>query len=180
MFEAGDAQLTASFSLKSRSAPTIKEVVDEDCLKPPTLNSSISLSWWTLGKEKVSANPISSHATPSEQLPQPRDDTAQPQNNAIPFLTSSATFPKPNIAFPKPPPELPNNLDIRIISTASFAWIIWEGAQAYQLHISPSLSKEHLRTNANVPAPKTKLEDQILHKVVPSEYHEYATGKGFI
>ncbi|KAG6870779.1 hypothetical protein C0995_010753, partial [Termitomyces sp. Mi166 len=30
-----------------------------------------------------------------------------------------------------PPPELPNNFDIRIISAASFAQIIWEVAQAY-------------------------------------------------
>ncbi|KAG6858192.1 hypothetical protein C0995_001878, partial [Termitomyces sp. Mi166 len=35
MFKAGDAQLAASFSLKSRSTLTIKEVVDEDCSEPP-------------------------------------------------------------------------------------------------------------------------------------------------
>ncbi|KAG6887873.1 hypothetical protein C0995_012078 [Termitomyces sp. Mi166 len=35
-----------------------------------------------------------------------------------------------------PPPKLPNGLDIRIISAASFARIIWDGAQAYQLHVS--------------------------------------------
>ncbi|KAG6886676.1 hypothetical protein C0995_005966 [Termitomyces sp. Mi166 len=38
-FEAGDAQLTASFSLKSRSTLTVEEVVDEDCLEPPNPES---------------------------------------------------------------------------------------------------------------------------------------------
>ncbi|KAG6900619.1 hypothetical protein C0995_003434 [Termitomyces sp. Mi166 len=73
-----------------------------------------------------------------------------------------------------PPPELFNGLDIRIISAALFAQIIWEGAQAYQLHVLSSLPKEHLQANANMPTPETKLEDKILHKVVPSEYHKYA------
>ncbi|KAG6859726.1 hypothetical protein C0995_004895 [Termitomyces sp. Mi166 len=34
MFEIGDAQLTASLSLKSRPAPTIEGVANEDCLEP--------------------------------------------------------------------------------------------------------------------------------------------------
>ncbi|KAG6859122.1 hypothetical protein C0995_011340 [Termitomyces sp. Mi166 len=121
-FKARDAQLTASFSLKSRSALTIKEVINEDCPKPP--------------------NPESIHQLILVDLKEGK--------------------------------SLPNNLDIRIISTAPFAQIIQEGAQAYQLHISLSLPKEHLWANANVPAPKTKLEDQILHKVIPSKYHKYA------
>ncbi|KAG6872833.1 hypothetical protein C0995_006133, partial [Termitomyces sp. Mi166 len=43
-----------------------------------------------------------------------------------------------------PPLELLNDLDIKIIDAASFAQIIQEGTQAYQLHISSSLPKEHL------------------------------------
>ncbi|KAG6888417.1 hypothetical protein C0995_008330 [Termitomyces sp. Mi166 len=73
-----------------------------------------------------------------------------------------------------PPPELSNGLNIRIICTAPFAWIIQEGAQAYQLHVSPSLLKQHLWANANVATPETKSEEQILHKVILPEYHKYA------
>ncbi|KAG6860176.1 hypothetical protein C0995_014797, partial [Termitomyces sp. Mi166 len=230
MFEARDAQLTASFSFKSRSAPTVKEVINEDCpepLNPESIYQPILMD--LKGEESVStplnspslqANPIPSYTTPLEQPPQPEDDTAQPQNDTIPLPTLSLTFSEPNITSSKPnitflkpcsclplpsysfppnvpqdrykgphqpqspsstarlmptkdaqncpPPELFNGLDIRIIGTASFAQIIWEGAQAYQLHVSPSLPKEHLQADTNVPALKTKSEDQILHKVVPS------------
>ncbi|KAG6871566.1 hypothetical protein C0995_003016 [Termitomyces sp. Mi166 len=62
-----------------------------------------------------------------------------------------------------PPPELSNDLDIRIISAALFAWIIQEGGQAYQLH-----------ANANVPTPETKLKEQILYEVISPEYYKYA------
>ncbi|KAG6871421.1 hypothetical protein C0995_004821, partial [Termitomyces sp. Mi166 len=73
-----------------------------------------------------------------------------------------------------PPSELSNGLDIRIIRAAPFAQIIQEGAQAYQLHVSPSLPKEHLWANTNVPTSETKLEEQLLHEVIPLKYHEYA------
>ncbi|KAG6886964.1 hypothetical protein C0995_002833 [Termitomyces sp. Mi166 len=66
-----------------------------------------------------------------------------------------------------PPPELSKGLDIRIISAAPFAQIIQKGAQAYQLHVSPSLLEGHLWADANIPTPETKLEEQILHKVAP-------------
>ncbi|KAG6901085.1 hypothetical protein C0995_001057 [Termitomyces sp. Mi166 len=186
MFEARDAQLTASFSFKSRSAPTIEEVLDEDCLESPNTESIHQPILVDLKrKESVStplnpppsqANSIPLYTTLSEQMPQPGNGTAQPQNNVIPLPTPSLTFPKPNIVFLKPcphsslppysfppnisqnrykgphkpqspshaakttpirdtqnppPPELSNNLNIRIISTASFAQIIQEGAQAY-------------------------------------------------
>ncbi|KAG6884522.1 hypothetical protein C0995_010168 [Termitomyces sp. Mi166 len=75
MFKAGDAQLAASFSLKSRSALTIKEVVDEDCLEPPNpefIHQPILMDL----KGGESANPISLHATPLKQLLQPEDNTA--------------------------------------------------------------------------------------------------------
>ncbi|KAG6859806.1 hypothetical protein C0995_003698 [Termitomyces sp. Mi166 len=116
-----------------RAMPIIL-VVDEDCLKPPNPESIHQPILVDLKEEKSvstppnppspQANPIPSHATPSEQLPQPRDDTAQPQNSVIPLLTPSLTFPEPNITSLKPPSELPNNLDIRIIGTAPFAQII--------------------------------------------------------
>ncbi|KAG6857945.1 hypothetical protein C0995_003965, partial [Termitomyces sp. Mi166 len=103
-----DAQLTASFSLKSRPALTIKEVTDEDCPEP-TNSESIHQPILVDLKEGKSvstppnplspqANPTPSHATPSEQPPQPGDDTAQPQTDMIPLSTPPLTWPKPNIA----------------------------------------------------------------------------------
>ncbi|KAG6871041.1 hypothetical protein C0995_008864, partial [Termitomyces sp. Mi166 len=90
-FKARDAQLTASFSLKSRSTQMVEEVVDEDCLEPPNPESIHQPLLVNLkGKESVSTSPnplspqanlIPSHATPLEQLLQPGDDTAQPQND---------------------------------------------------------------------------------------------------
>ncbi|KAG6900148.1 hypothetical protein C0995_004156 [Termitomyces sp. Mi166 len=198
-FETRDAQLAASFFLKSRPGLTIKEVANEDYSEPSnpeSIHQPILVNF--KGGKSVStppnplspqANPTSSHATPSEQPPQPGDDTAQPQTNTILLLTPPLTCPEPNITFSKhcphffllpysfspnvplnrfkgphklqspssavkltptrdaqnpPPPELPDNLDIRIIGAAPFAQIIWEGTQAYQLHILPSLPKEHL------------------------------------
>ncbi|KAG6886890.1 hypothetical protein C0995_003554 [Termitomyces sp. Mi166 len=139
MFEAGDAQLTARFALKSRSALTIEEVADEDCSEP--------------------SNPESIHQLIFVDLKGGKSVTR--------------LMPTKNAQNP-PPPELFNSLDIRIIGSPSFAQIIWEGAQAYQLHVSPSLLEEHLWADTDVPIPKTKLEDQILHKVVPPKYHKYA------
>ncbi|KAG6859558.1 hypothetical protein C0995_007295 [Termitomyces sp. Mi166 len=137
MFETGDAQLAASFSLKSRPTLTIKEVVGEDCSEP--------------------TNPESFH---------------QPILVDLKGGEKSKWTPTRDAQNP-PPPELSNDLDIRIIGAAPFAQIIWEGTQAYQLHISPSLAKEHLWADTNIPAPKTKLEDQILHEVISSKYHKY-------
>ncbi|KAG6859744.1 hypothetical protein C0995_004589 [Termitomyces sp. Mi166 len=190
-FKARDAQLAASFSFKSRSALTIEKVINEDCPEPPNSESIHQPTLVDLKKGKSVSTPpnppspqdnsIPLHTTPLEQPPQPGDDTAQPQNDATPLPTPSLMFPKPNIIpMPTkddqnpPPPELFNSLIIRIISAAPFAQIIQEDAQAYQLHVSPSLPKEHLQANANVATPETKLEEQILHEVVPPEYHEYA------
>ncbi|KAG6901130.1 hypothetical protein C0995_000235 [Termitomyces sp. Mi166 len=134
MFKAKDPQLAANFFLKSRSTLTIKEVVNEDCLKPLNSESIHQPILMDLKRRKSvstppnppspQANPIPSHATSSEQPPQPGDNTAQPQNNVILLFTPSPTFLKPNIAFPKPSPELLNNLDIRIIGAAPFAQIM--------------------------------------------------------
>ncbi|KAG6901095.1 hypothetical protein C0995_000809 [Termitomyces sp. Mi166 len=120
LFEAEDAQLAASFSLKFRSAPTVEEVIDEDCPEPSNPESIHQSILMDFNREKSvstppnslspQANPILSHATTSEQLPQLEDNTAQSQDDA----------------------------------------------------------------DVNVPAPETKLEDQILHKVISPEYHEYA------
>ncbi|KAG6901019.1 hypothetical protein C0995_002122, partial [Termitomyces sp. Mi166 len=83
-----DAQLAASFSLKSRSTLTIEEVINEDCLKPPNPESIHQPILVDLKEEESistppnppspQANPIPSYATPSEQLSQPGDNTAQP------------------------------------------------------------------------------------------------------
>ncbi|KAG6869842.1 hypothetical protein C0992_001794, partial [Termitomyces sp. T32_za158] len=66
----------------------------------------------------------------------------------------------------------PDTLDIRIIGAALFARILQEGAQAFQLHITPTLPEEHLRAEASPPTQDT--EEETLHKVVPLEYHEFA------
>ncbi|KAG6885656.1 hypothetical protein C0995_009125 [Termitomyces sp. Mi166 len=109
-FETRDAQLAASFSLKSRPALTIKEVTNEDCPEPTNSESIHQPILVDLKEEKSvstpnplspQANPTPSHATPSEQTPQPGDDTAQPQTDVIPLPTPPLTCPKPNIASPK-------------------------------------------------------------------------------
>ncbi|KAG6883654.1 hypothetical protein C0993_004896 [Termitomyces sp. T159_Od127] len=69
----------------------------------------------------------------------------------------------------------PLNLDalnIKIIGPAPFACINEDGTPAFQLHISLALLEEHL--GADTTAPELKTEEQILHKVVPPEYHEFA------
>ncbi|KAG6884313.1 hypothetical protein C0993_012214 [Termitomyces sp. T159_Od127] len=63
-------------------------------------------------------------------------------------------------------------LNIKIIDLAFFARIIQDGTPAFQLHISPALPEEHLGTDTTTLEPKT--EEQILHKVVLPEYHEFA------
>ncbi|KAG6887338.1 hypothetical protein C0995_016089 [Termitomyces sp. Mi166 len=100
MFKTKDAQLTASFSLKSRPALTVKGVINKDCLEPTNSESIHQLILVDFKGEK-SANPTLSHATPLEQSPQPGDNTTQPQTDTIPLLTPSLTCSKPNIAFLK-------------------------------------------------------------------------------
>ncbi|KAG6882965.1 hypothetical protein C0993_008472 [Termitomyces sp. T159_Od127] len=71
-----------------------------------------------------------------------------------------------------PKPLDPDALDIKIISPAPFACIIQDGTPTFQLHISLVLLKEHL--GADTTTLETKTEEQILHEVVPPEYHEFA------
>ncbi|KAG6886963.1 hypothetical protein C0995_002832 [Termitomyces sp. Mi166 len=76
-FKARDVQLTASFPLKSRSALTVKEVIDEDFLEPPNPKSIHQpiLVDFKEGKSvstppnppSLQANPILLHTTPLEQ-----------------------------------------------------------------------------------------------------------------
>ncbi|KAG6870084.1 hypothetical protein C0992_001066, partial [Termitomyces sp. T32_za158] len=66
----------------------------------------------------------------------------------------------------------PSALNIKIISAVPFACIFQEGAQAFQLHITPMLPKEHLRAEASPSAQAT--EEETLNKVVPPEYHKFA------
>ncbi|KAG6899665.1 hypothetical protein C0993_008206 [Termitomyces sp. T159_Od127] len=62
-----------------------------------------------------------------------------------------------------------NALDIKIISCTPFTCILQDGTPAFQLQITLVLSEEYLGANTE---PKT--EEQILHKVVPPKYHEFA------
>ncbi|KAG6863200.1 hypothetical protein C0993_012502, partial [Termitomyces sp. T159_Od127] len=63
-------------------------------------------------------------------------------------------------------------LNIKIIGLAPFARIIQDGTPAFQLHISLALPEEHLGADTTTLEPKS--EEQILHEVVPPEYHEFA------
>ncbi|KAG6869728.1 hypothetical protein C0992_011887, partial [Termitomyces sp. T32_za158] len=60
------------------------------------------------------------------------------------------------------PPVDPDTLDIKIIGAAPFARILQGGAQAFQLHITPTLPEEHLRAEASPPTQDT--EEETLHK----------------
>ncbi|KAG6886687.1 hypothetical protein C0992_002811, partial [Termitomyces sp. T32_za158] len=80
-------------------------------------------------------------------------------------------LPPPSEDTPTPPIN-PGAFDIKIIGAAPFARILQEGTQAFQLHITPTLPKEHLRAEASPPAQTT--EEETLNKVVPPEYHKFA------
>ncbi|KAG6887616.1 hypothetical protein C0992_011523, partial [Termitomyces sp. T32_za158] len=71
-----------------------------------------------------------------------------------------------------PPPVSLNALDIKIIGAALFTRILQGGTQAFQLHITPVLLEEHLRAEAS--PLEQRIEEEILHKVVPTEYYEFA------
>ncbi|KAG6863756.1 hypothetical protein C0993_010457 [Termitomyces sp. T159_Od127] len=66
----------------------------------------------------------------------------------------------------------PDILDIKIIGLGPFTCILQDSTPAFQLHIFLALPEEHL--GADTMAPELKTEKQILHKVVPLEYHEFA------
>ncbi|KAG6893744.1 hypothetical protein C0992_008811, partial [Termitomyces sp. T32_za158] len=64
-------------------------------------------------------------------------------------LQSAWTAPPPSSEDTSTASVKPGTLDIKIIGAAPFAQILQEGAQAFQLHITPTLSKEHLRAEAS-------------------------------
>ncbi|KAG5329709.1 hypothetical protein C0989_009341 [Termitomyces sp. Mn162] len=66
----------------------------------------------------------------------------------------------------------PPCLDIKIVSAIPFAHLLQDSTPAFQLQITPALPEEHLHTGTTMPESKT--EEQILSKVVPLEYHEFA------
>ncbi|KAG6894345.1 hypothetical protein C0992_006504 [Termitomyces sp. T32_za158] len=78
---------------------------------------------------------------------------------------SSWTTSKPSLEDVPLPPINPGALNIIII-------ILQGGAQAFQLHITPTLPEEHLRAETSPPEQRT--EEETLRKVIPSEYHEFA------
>ncbi|KAG5735086.1 hypothetical protein E4T56_gene20480 [Termitomyces sp. T112] len=71
-----------------------------------------------------------------------------------------------------PNPVNPRDLDIKIISTVPFTRLLQEGTPTFQLQVRPALPEEYL--HAGTTAPESKTEEQILSKVVPPEYHEFA------
>ncbi|KAG6877186.1 hypothetical protein C0993_009534 [Termitomyces sp. T159_Od127] len=66
----------------------------------------------------------------------------------------------------------PEALDIQIIGSVSFAHILQDGTPGFQLQITLVLLEKHL--GADTTTLKLKTKEQILHKVVHLEYHEFA------
>ncbi|KAG5720921.1 hypothetical protein E4T56_gene405 [Termitomyces sp. T112] len=64
------------------------------------------------------------------------------------------------------------SLNIKIVGAVPFVCLLQDGTPAFQLQITPALPEEHLRTGTT--ALESKMEEQILSKVVPPEYHEFA------
>ncbi|KAG5719441.1 hypothetical protein E4T56_gene20638 [Termitomyces sp. T112] len=95
----------------------------------------------------------------------PNQQCSTPPTNPTSTLDSNATTPSPNSINS-------GNLDINIIGTIPFACILQDGTPAFQLQIMPALPEEYL--HAETTMPESKMEEQILSKVVPPEYHEFA------
>ncbi|KAG5726004.1 hypothetical protein E4T56_gene1622 [Termitomyces sp. T112] len=98
-------------------------------------------------------------------------------NNFIdePLVTTpdhSTTTPDSAATTPTPTPIDLEAFDIKIISVIPFACILQDGTPAFQLQIMPALLEEYLCTETTPLEQKT--EEQILHKEVPLEYHEFA------
>ncbi|KAG5723902.1 hypothetical protein E4T56_gene9787 [Termitomyces sp. T112] len=87
-------------------------------------------------------------------------------------LTNSATTPDSSATTLTSNSVDSGNLDIKIIGTVPFAHLLHDSTPAFQLQIMPALPKEHLHTGTTVL--ESKMEEQILSKVVPLEYHEFA------
>ncbi|KAG6898594.1 hypothetical protein C0993_005799, partial [Termitomyces sp. T159_Od127] len=66
----------------------------------------------------------------------------------------------------------PDTLNIKIIGFALFTCILQDGTPAFQLQITLTLPEEHLDADTTTSGLKTK--EQILCKVVPPKYHEFA------
>ncbi|KAG6896399.1 hypothetical protein C0992_008521 [Termitomyces sp. T32_za158] len=154
--------------------------------------ATLTMKFDTPGAELAAAI----HLLPSPNLDdtEPRDTLNTPEPQSPTLLPAHAPCP-PNISRNKykgpnyptqsswstlrptledvpPPLAHPSALDIKIIGAAPFARILQEGAQAFQLHITPALPEEHLRAEASPPEPKT--EEETLRQVIPPEYHEFA------
>ncbi|KAG5721963.1 hypothetical protein E4T56_gene18482 [Termitomyces sp. T112] len=86
--------------------------------------------------------------------------------------TDPDVTPDPTVTPTVPNPINSRDLNIKIIGAVPFACLLQEGTPAFQLQVMPALPKEYLCTGTT--APESKTEEQILSKVVPPEYHEFA------
>ncbi|KAG5718806.1 hypothetical protein E4T56_gene2699 [Termitomyces sp. T112] len=66
----------------------------------------------------------------------------------------------------------PRSLNIKIVGAVPFACLLQDSTPTFQLQITPALPEEHLHTGTTML--ESKMEEQILSKVVPPEYHEFA------
>ncbi|KAG5731836.1 hypothetical protein E4T56_gene12768 [Termitomyces sp. T112] len=85
---------------------------------------------------------------------------------------NSATPPDPTTTAPSPTFIDPKALDIKNIGAVSFTHILQNGTPTFQLQITLALSEGYLHAETTLPEQKT--EEQILHKVVPLDYHAFA------
>ncbi|KAG5341397.1 hypothetical protein C0989_010926 [Termitomyces sp. Mn162] len=118
------------------------------------------------------------------QSPSALDGNSESEENALPPQSPSikSQWLPPNILQNQykdsattalsPTPIDSGGLNIKIIGAIPFACILQDSTPAFQLQIMPVLPEEHLCTETTLP--EHKMEDQILYKVVPPEYHEFA------
>jgi hypothetical protein len=147
-------KLAAAINLEL--APTDFEVIESE-LPPATAHSPVL----TTSATSVPPPSVPLPPDPSRRSTPPK---LEPKIETVPDLDLPASDPDPTSAAPH----------ISLIGAAPFALLMKNGAEVFQLHISP-VSPENLRANAVPEPPKAQLsEDELLHKVVPPEYHAYA------
>ncbi|KAG5719227.1 hypothetical protein E4T56_gene13415 [Termitomyces sp. T112] len=108
----------------------------------------------------------------SNSNPDSEGSTTLPYQQCSTPLTNSATTPDLTTTAPPSSPVNFRSLDIKIIGAVSFTCLLQDGNPAFQLQVMPALLKKHL--HAEIAAPGSKMEEQILSEVVLPEYYEFA------
>jgi len=99
-----------------------------------------------------------------------------PDNAPSDKLLPSPKDPQTDQSLPTPMDTLlDSDIDIKIIGAAPFTWLIRDGIEVYQLHISPVPPSETLHVEQPQDPEWKKTEQEILEEVVPPEYHNFAS-----